>query len=490
MCTKTSQVLPDSAPDALGMMDIALDFLNSVDVHALGAAGQAEALAALGRLSAKTSAFHAAAVAAFDAVGGPEADGCKTSATWLAYNTQSTKTSAKQAVKWSRMLAEHPVVAAAMTGGQVTEAFAKLITTWTAKLPEHMREGSEEIMVRAARGGCGQRELELIAAKLWEEHKQSQPDPDDEDDSFGDRALHLNVTYDGAGRVTGDLSPECAAALQAVLDSLAKHRGADDDRTLAQRQHDALAEACDMLLAARMLPDRAGAGTRCETIIDFTALRQMDGASVVEDAWLYNNTAGEAAYLTGTDAEAACCDASLVTVVTGHPDWVMIEEIIEITLKAFEAPARQLTVEEWTALQYALAKRAIDFCSGLAGIGAALRRALAGEAAAAISLPLDVGFCETIPEHIRRMVKARDKCCRWPGCDAPPARCQCHHIRPKRKGGVTALHNCILLCWYHHQVCIHRIGWVFYLLPDGSTQAVSPDGTKVLRSHSPPPARG
>ena len=44
-----------------------------------------------------------------------------------------------------------------------------------------------------------------------------------------------------------------------------------------------------------------------------------------------------------------------------------------------------------------------------------------------------------------------------------------------------------MLCQYHHDICIHRLGWEFELLPDGSTRATSPDKQTVLRSHGPPP---
>jgi hypothetical protein len=44
----------------------------------------------------------------------------------------------------------------------------------------------------------------------------------------------------------------------------------------------------------------------------------------------------------------------------------------------------------------------------------------------------------------------------------------------------------MLLCRFHHLIAIHRWGWVFTLRPDGTTQAVSPDGTKTLHSHPPP----
>ena len=72
------------------------------------------------------------------------------------------------------------------------------------------------------------------------------------------RGLSLDTTLGGAGRLTGDLSARCTAALQAVLDSLGKKMGSEDVRSVPQRQHDALEEACRRLLAAGTLPDRAG----------------------------------------------------------------------------------------------------------------------------------------------------------------------------------------------------------------------------------------
>ena len=48
----------------------------------------------------------------------------------------------------------------------------------------------------------------------------------------------------------GDLTPECAAALTAVLQELGKRRGPQADRNEGQRFHDALAEACALVLRA------------------------------------------------------------------------------------------------------------------------------------------------------------------------------------------------------------------------------------------------
>ena len=67
----------------------------------------------------------------------------------------------------------------------------------------------------------------------------------------------------------------------------------------------------------------------------------MDGASVVEDTWL-RARAGEHGYLAGKDAEAIACDALIVPIVTGSPDWDLIREMITLVTDAYN-PASATT---------------------------------------------------------------------------------------------------------------------------------------------------
>jgi hypothetical protein len=76
--------------------------------------------------------------------------------------------------------------------------------------------------------------------------------------------------------------------------------------------------------------------------------------------------------------------------------------------------------------------------------------------------------------------------CGLPSCHQKPVNCQAHHLIPRAKGGVTALHNLALLCPFHHLIAVHRWGWTLALNPDGTTTATSPDGKRVFHSHGPP----
>jgi len=70
----------------------------------------------------------------------------------------------------------------------------------------------------------------------------SAPTPTTPTRGFKNRHLQLGTTLDGAGRLTANLTPECAEALKAVLEALGKKRGPEDDRTAGERFHDALQE--------------------------------------------------------------------------------------------------------------------------------------------------------------------------------------------------------------------------------------------------------
>jgi hypothetical protein len=145
----------------------------------------------------------------------------------------------------------------------------------------------------------------------------------------------------------------------------------------------------------------------------------------------------------------------------------------------------------WEALERAVIGRAVDLLSGPGGLASFLRRRQLGTRLAGPSLPLDIGYSATIPAGIRNAVILRDRHCRWPGgCHQPAAACEVHHVRHKADGGETSVRACVLLCFFHHQVAIHRWGWTLVLNTDGTTTAWNKDKTTVLHSHGPPARAG
>ena len=96
---------------------------------------------------------------------------------------------------------------------------ARAVCGWTDKLPASCRETADEILVTAARAGARQDDLAALAAEIY---ARSLPDQQDDDPqlSFEDRKLRVETTFCGAGVIAGDLTPECAAVVTAVLEAL------------------------------------------------------------------------------------------------------------------------------------------------------------------------------------------------------------------------------------------------------------------------------
>ncbi len=494
--------VPVSAADAVAMAQAGLAFLANADMASVPAAAQAECLRGLERAGSLATAARAGTLAAFMAGRGHEDDGQGSARAWLRWQTRVTKGAAAGAVAWARRLAAHPAVGDALAAGDISASWAREICAWTAKLPAGKQADADAILLAAAAGGADLADLAGLAGEM--QRRCAGPDADD-DGGFADRWLRLDLTLHDAGRVEGDLTPQCTAALQAVLEALGRKAGPEDTRSKGQRDHDALEEACRRLIGAGCLPERAGQATQIQLHMTLDQLRGLDGAAAAEAAWAARGPAAGP----GSD-----CDASIVPVVSGHVDPAVLDRLAA-ALRGDPGCRQPLSGQppsgwpssgwppsgqpSWgqplsgpgspagTRARRLILRQAADVLSGPAGLAAFLRTGLLPGPAGTASLPLDVGKAtEQIPGHLRRAVIARDRHCAFPGCRQRPAACQVHHIRPRSRGGGTSLGNLLLLCAFHHLIAVHRWGWQLTLHPDATVTAVSPDGQRTLHSHGPP----
>jgi hypothetical protein len=245
-------------------------------------------------------------------------------------------------------------------------------------------------------------------------------------------------------------------------------------------------------------------------------LLRLDGSSARQEEWTarvraqwaaYRAAASETgsdggAWLGGDAAGAIACDAAMAPIVTGDVNGAALEDLVRLCVELDwrrRADGRDAdagtpapdTGPGWEALEQAIIGKAVDLLSGPAGLASFLRRRQLGARLGGPSLPLDIGYSETIPAGIRNAVILRDQHCQWAGrCDQPAAACQVHHTKHKANGGKTSVKDCVLLCWFHHQVVIHRWGWTPVLNPNGTTTAWNKDRTKMLHSHGPPARAG
>ena len=84
------------------------------------------------------------------------------------------------------------------------------------------------------------------------------------------------------------------------------------------------------------------------------------------------------------------------------------------------------------------------------------------------------GTSRVVPGSMRRALVARDKHCRFPGCDMPPAWTDAHHLKHWADGGATKPSNLLLMCRRHHRL-VHEGRWQLIKAGDGLLQAVPPN---------------
>jgi hypothetical protein len=248
---------PASAAEALAMLESAMGYLAAADPTAMAAGAQAQALRGLERLDAAGTAARTAILGAFTAARGHHADAAYSPRSWLVHRTRITRGAAAGHLAWVRRAAAHPQVMAALAAMEVTESYARTICSWTDKLPARSRPGGDEALLAAALAGADLAALSEFAAALYEQSLPGTAD-EDSDEDFDDRSVQVATTFEGAGVIRGSLTPECAAVVSTVLDALSAPRGPEDTRRHDQRYHDALQEALSRLVAAGLVPERAG----------------------------------------------------------------------------------------------------------------------------------------------------------------------------------------------------------------------------------------
>jgi uncharacterized protein DUF222 len=235
-----------SAPEMILFLDLC--YLEQVLIPAapkLSAAACGEALRALGEIQAKFTVARAVLLRRFDALDGHDGDGYGTSSAWLAAMGRMSARDAKAAVRQMRALGKHRPLEEALARGEISASWSDQIIGWIAKLPAQLRAdtemiaGIEKILVEAAASGASLQDLATILARALSQWQAEHPDPD-QDGAFGDRWVLIGSTFGGAATIRGDLTPECGAAVAAVLEALGKKAGPEDARTEAQRFHDAL----------------------------------------------------------------------------------------------------------------------------------------------------------------------------------------------------------------------------------------------------------
>jgi len=362
----TAPVFAD-ASQALEVARAALGYLAATDATQLTVAEQAGCLQGLEKLNSAAVAARTSILGAFTAGQGYAEDGDYSPRTWLMHQTGITHGAAVSHTAWMKWAAAHPAVHAALAAEQISASYAQVICGWTGKLPADARPAADDILLGAAESGLELEDLAGLAGEMYERSRQDKPDTDPGDDDGGpgaagpdgegqgrerdqrqdDRGVKIATTFGGAGWIREDLTPECAEFVRTVLDSLSGPVNSDDDRSHEQRYHDALQEAMRRLIAAGLVPERAGAAVNVLAHMSLADLMLMEGSSALLEEWtsgLRARWAGHRAaaeeagghqglWLDGDAAQALACDASVTPVVVGDVNPAAFDDLVRLCVE-------------------------------------------------------------------------------------------------------------------------------------------------------------
>jgi hypothetical protein len=175
-----------------------------------------------------------------------------------------------------------PQVAEAVRAGELSARHAEVITACIDRISAVAHPATtvaEGFLVEAARHE-NPRQLAATARLLLARLDPDGLEPRDRELERR-RGFTLRKRADGSSEATGRLTPEVTALWETVFDSLATPVPADDlpdQRSPAQRRHDALADAATRLLRSDTLPTAGGAPV---TVLARTTMAELaEGAGV------------------------------------------------------------------------------------------------------------------------------------------------------------------------------------------------------------------
>ena len=287
------------------------------------------------------------------------------------------------------------------------------------------------------------------------------------------RSLRTWVDDDGMFVVRGRLTPEVGAVLRRALEAACDQARAKDasgsDSTasvafteaaeelapsFAQRQADALGVVAECALAGGL--DRGTAGDRYQVVV------HVDAGVLEEERDVPAGTSpGDRPQTSvgGTRRSTSEQSARRETGRASCPPAAHGQTVLE--------EAGGIRVSQQTARRLACDAAKVTIQHGPGGE------------------ILDVGRkTRTISPALRRALAARDRQCRFPGCQN--RRCDAHHVRHWADGGATALDNLVLLCRRHHRA-VHENGYRVTVDAVGEVQFVRPNG-RPLPAAPPAPA--
>ncbi|MFE4500652.1 DUF222 domain-containing protein [Rhodococcus sp. NPDC056743] len=325
---------------------------------------------------------------------------------WLAANTMLQNSAGNKIAALGAALRGFPDIAAQFEAGDLSLDHAGLIAAFCESPPKGMPDSalmpSLKTLLAAASGVEATTVKVRYAIAVLERIFESDEPPPGEDNDLN--VLRIAPTLNGRVAIKGDFDALTGEMLLSALSGLSMPKpaadGTPDARSAAKRTADAFTE-----LIRRYLDNAVtgvDGGQRPHVNVHITA---KDLAEHRECATMRAE---------GDDAPDLDDESVFADLDVGYMPWMGPLSVSKTRMLACDCMLSTVLMD---------------------GNGA----------------PLDVTPLERLVSKEQRIALiARDKGCAFPNCDAVPAWCDAHHIKPWSTGGLTVMDNLVLLCRSHH----------------------------------------
>jgi hypothetical protein len=231
-----------------------------------------------------------------------------------------------------------------------------------------------------------------------------------------------------------------------------------------------------LALRARLAADDGAAVLRAlEAARD--AVRERRPAEAAETAGSDADDGSEARRVSNAEALVAMADLALANADADRPGGERCQLVVHVDAATLAGePDGRCELAEGVAVAAETARRLA--CDG--SVVELLERD--GE-------PLALGRKRrTVSPALRRALSARDRGCRYPGCDSRRF-VEAHHVEHWACGGETSLGNLISLCRRHHRL-LHEQRYTVRFGDDGVPRFANQHGVAIENVPRPPPRSG
>ena len=407
----------------------AIDWAAHVDANAK------EAVQGLEQIFRSTTAIQVSILGAAETSGKWALDGQRTFDSWVSSQTGTTRGTAGRAVKLSKTLQDDlPATRKALAEGSISSDHAQIIARRCTKTDKHRkrltdpRQGETFLIDNAKQMDAGKFAKVANAWAIESDPKAAERQWRQES---AKEEVILAPVEDGY-HLAGWLNSVNGALLQEALSAHMGRKAADDLRPINERRVDGLISLASQSLDSGLKMPNARIRPHLTLTMEYDTIERLVAAS--GPLAPQSAQGGEGTGQFDEDLWAQQWRPGDDHVISTELDYSKLEGVTPATLP------------DGTPIPHGvLAKIACD---------SMLTRVVFG----AESTVLDAGREERIfPAHQVRAIIARDRTCRYPGCDEGPGFGEIHHsLSWAKHNGTTHVDLGILLCYFHHGLVHER----------------------------------